>query len=224
MAEASLSSPDSGSYQYLLNGEPTAITETWSRLRQACGQVIISSTREAPGITIAVTATANAGLVGNCELSWTTAAGLSIKAEYILQGTALSVVRRQGDGPAERTEIELEESGPLLLSPLMRIYTGPVIAGLLASGGQGTVIVPAIGNPDDESALLRPRISQRQARVLEPWVELDRDGAIAYCRVCKYTGDQYGAGSRFWLAEDETLLRYQWQQAPGQLWDVRLKS
>jgi len=95
MAEATLSSPDSGSYQYLLNGEPTAITETWSRLQQASGQVIISSTREAPGITIDVTATANAGLVSNCELSWTTATGLSIKAEYILQGTALSVVRRQ---------------------------------------------------------------------------------------------------------------------------------
>ena len=222
MAEALPGSPVSGSYQYLLNGEPTAITETWSCLPQASGQVIISSTRQAPGVVIDVTARVNAGLVSSFELSWTTAPGLPIKVEYTLQGNMLQVMRHQGERRAEHTEIQLEEGGPLLLSPLMRIYTGPVIARLLQAGGHGTVIVPAIGNPDDEHALLRPRISQRQARVLEPRAELARGDTAVSCKLCEYTGDQYGAGSRFWLAEDETLLRYQWQQSALQQWDVTL--
>jgi hypothetical protein len=41
--------------------------------------------------------------------------------------------------------------------------------------------------------------------------------------VCEYQGDQYAAGTQFWLDEDDLLLRYTWQQSPAQFWDVRLK-
>ena len=184
----------------------------------------ISSTRQAPGITIEVIATLNAGLVANFELSWRTAAGLSMQAEYALHGPTLHTMRRQDENPAEHTEMTLEGDGPFLLSPLMRIYTGPVISRLLEYGGQGTVIVPAIGDPDDVNALLRPHFSQRQARVLESRIELITGDTTVYCKLCEYTGDQYATGSQFWLGLDEVLLRYQWRQSPDLLWRVSLCS
>ena len=105
----------------------------------------------------------------------------------------------------------------------MRIYAGPLIARLLAMGGQGAVLLPFIGDPADEERLLRPQVSQRQASVLENDVELQLGGADFRCRVCEYSGDQYAPGTRFWLAEDDLLVRYRWQQAQDQQWDVWLQ-
>jgi hypothetical protein len=93
----------------------------------------------------------------------------------------------------------------------------------LAMGGQGAVLLPFIGDPADEERLLRPQVSQRQAKVLEKDVELTLGGTDFRCRVCEYVGDQYAPGTRFWLAEDDLLVRYQWQQAQDQQWEVMLQ-
>ena len=105
----------------------------------------------------------------------------------------------------------------------MRIFTGPLIASLLVQGGKSDVILPFIADPLAPQKLLRPVSSQREARVLEAAAELELSGTRLSCRRCQYTGDQYGPDARFWLAQDDLLVRYQWLQSPGQQWDVWLQ-
>jgi hypothetical protein len=212
-----------GSYQYLLNGEATQVTERWSRQQQADGRCLLSSNRCAPGIDIDVQALLLGGLVKQCDVMWRAADGFTVQAGYVLGGRRLSVSRRQERADVETLEFDLGSEDDALLSPLMRIYAGPVIARLLDAGGQGTVVVPAIGDPVDRDGLLRPAIGLRQARLLQDEVEISMAGNTVSCRLCEYTGDQYGPGTQFWLGEGGLLLRYEWRQSPQQLWQVNLQ-
>jgi len=214
---------DSGVYHYLLNGQATQIREHWQRSRQPSGEWLVNSGRSAPGVNIEVEARVTAGLVTQFEVIWRAGEGPGLRAQYTLQDKAVDVARTEG-AVTEHEAVSLDSSKTApLLSPLMRIYAGPLIARLLAMGGRGAVLLPFIGDPADQERLLRPQVSRRQARVLEADVELQLGGADFRCRVCEYSGDQYAAGTRFWLAEDDLLVRYQWQQGPDQQWDVWLQ-
>jgi hypothetical protein len=214
---------DSGVYHYRLNGQATQVREHWQRHRQAMGEWLVTSGRSAPGVNIEVEARMTEGLVTQFEVLWQADDRPERRAHYTAQDNAVEVVRTEGT-VTERELVSLRSSKAApLLSPLMRIYAGPVIARLLVMGGQGEVVLPFIGDPADEERLLRPQVSQRQARVLENDVELSLGGAEFRCRVCEYSGDQYAPGTRFWLAEDDLLVRYQWQQAQDQQWDVWLQ-
>lgn len=213
----------SGSYEYLLNGEATPIGESWTRETLADSLQRWSSTRNAPGVELSVQASVRDGSVHAFEVTWQAAGADTIRAHYALTDDYLRYQRWQAGVPVGIEEIPLPREGVCVLSPLMRIFTGPVIARLLQAGGEGTVIVPAIGEPENTAALLRPQISQRQARVLQAQAQLELETVSRACRVCEYQGDQYAAGTQFWLDEDDRLLRYTWQQSPAQFWDVRLK-
>jgi hypothetical protein len=214
---------DSGVYHYLLNGQATQIREHWQRHRQSTGEWLVTSGRSAPGVNIDVEARMTEGLVTQFEVLWQADDRPERRAHYTQQDDAVEVVRTEGT-LTERELVSLGSSkATALLSPLMRIYAGPLITRLLAMGGQGAVVLPFIADPADEERLLRPQVSQRQARVLEKDVELSLGGADFRCRVCEYSGDQYAVGTRFWLAEDDLLVRYQWQQAQDQQWDVWLQ-
>ena len=213
----------SGSYEYLLNGEITSIVETWARERQSGSQQRWCSSRQAPGVELSVQASVSDGGVRAFDVSWQAAGAAAIRAHFALHDDHLRYERLQEDVPVSIEEIPLPGAGICVLSPLMRVFTGPVIARLLCAGGEGTVILPAIGETEDAQSLLRPQISQRQARVLQPQAQLQLETGSHSCRVCEYQGDQYAAGTQFWLDEDDLLLRYTWQQSPAQFWDVRLK-
>ena len=40
----------------------------------------------------------------------------------------------------------------------------------------------------------------------------------------EYIGDQYQAGSQFWVNDKHLLARYRWQQAEDQAWDTLLEN
>ena len=215
---------ESGVYHYQLNGQPTAIEERWERRQQSPTQWLVNSSRVAPGVTIEVEARMVNGLVTQFQVVWRADEGPQLQAQYALQGDILSVVRRRGRALPERENIIVRDNQSVqLLSPLMRIYAGPVIARLLASGGAGTVILPLIGEAMAPERLLRPQISERLARVVAADVALELAGVSFGCQLCEYLGDQYTPGTQFWLAEDDLLVRYQWQQSPSQHWDVWLQ-
>ena len=208
----------SGRYEYLLNGVATAIEEAWSCRDIAGGGQQLNSYRRTPGVEINVAAQVHRGLVKDCEFDFKSSSGIYIVTRYAMRGNTLAVSRSENEAPFEDFELDLGEQGALLF-PLMRIYTGEVIAALLDSGGRGQVVVPDITRPDDASQLLRPLVSTREAALLA-----DSAGGLPNSRACEYTGDQYGPGSCFWLGEDNTLLAYCWQQSPEQLWEVNLKT
>jgi len=211
-----------GNYRYLCNGEQAHIEEHYCVRGTFGGDCQINSWRRAPGVYLAVEALVEDGLVSAFEVSWQSEPAPAIKASYRLCATGLQVWRRLGDHEPELEGRSLAADVVPQLSPLMRIYTGPVIARLLDQGGEGEVVVPFIGNPQATDELLRPHLSTRRARVIEESVLLEGEGGVFPCRVCEYTGDQYAPGTHFYLDEDNRLLRYQWQQDAATHWDVRL--
>lgn len=214
---------DRGVYHYLLNGEPTAIVEQWQRHRQPSGECLINSSRRAPGVSIEVDAWTERGQVRRFDILWAPDRGEPVSAGYRLDEGVLRVRRRAGMAPPEEHELTAGAGAAApLLSPLMRVFAGPVIVSLIDGGGRGTVVVPCIDEPAGPERLLQPQVSERSARVLESGVELE-DGAGERCRLCEYRSDRYGPGTRFWLGEDDMLVRYQWQQSPTRQWDIRLR-
>ena len=216
----------SGRYRYLLNGQPTEVSESWSIEGELATQCEIRSLRAAAGIEIEVTASLSSGNVRHFTSVWRSGSSETISAEYLLQSDRVLVTWR-GAGCANEEVIEIFHDGASsrpLLFPLMRIFTGPLIARVLQLGGTGKVILPDINDPGDGGRLLRPLNTQRRARVVDNDALLSRDGLQLKCRCCEYTGDQYGAGSHFWLGEDDLLLHYQWQQSADQHWDVWLQQ
>ena len=215
---------DSGVYHYSLNGESTAVRERWQRRRHASGQWLVTSTRTAPGVEIAVEARVADGVVMSFEIGWLAQGKSELRWEYRLAPDRVLADCSAGDAPLRREEVAFPAGSKIaLLSPLMRIFAGPLIARLLDNGGRGAVVLPYIADPTAQSRLLQPVLSDREARVLESDLELELPGGRFRCRRCEYLGDQYGPGSEFWLAEDELLVRYQWQQSPDQHWDVWLQ-
>jgi len=214
---------DAGRYQYLLNGVPMDIEETWQRREQAAGAWSISSQRVAGAVVIAVEASVVAGLVSECVVTWQDDSA-TVRADYSVLADRVGVVRRRSGCDSQSLDIPLRPDAPVpLLSPLMRVFAGPLIAQLLDRGGRGDVLVPAIGDPGSTHTLLTPLLGERSARVLKDNVSLVSNGVSHHCRLCEYSGDQYGPGTEFWLGEDNLLLRYRWRQSPQRQWDVWLR-
>lgn len=220
----SASTLESGAYEYRLNGALTPIRERWLRRRREGGGWLITSSRNAPGVELAVEATADAGRVTDFEVNWRGEGQPGITACYSLLPDRVSVTRSRGGQVTERREIEIAPGlqAPLL-SPLMRIFAGPLIARLLENGGAGAVIVPDIRDPQAPETLLLPLLSERQAELMDADSALLVEGVSVPCRRCSYHGDQYRPGTQFWLGANDVLLRYEWRQAQ-QHWDVRLRG
>lgn len=212
---------DSGIYQYFLNGERTSIEEYWTREWTSAAECHIHSGRRAVGVEIEVEARMADDVLHWCQLDWRATTGLQLQAVYELCADCVQV--RVGEPGAMQDSYTLDfdtDSPAPLLAPLMRVFAGPVIAGLLLRGGEGAVVVPSIGEPRNQFKLLRPQLSQRGAKVLEDDVVLEFGDEQHVCRYCEYTGDPYGDDARFWLGQDNQLVRYQWPQRPEQHWDV----
>ncbi|MEM1113609.1 MAG: hypothetical protein AAGI11_16970 [Pseudomonadota bacterium] len=199
-----------GAYRYLLNGEPTRIKESFIREVKPDGTWHIESERHAPGVHLAVSARGSGRRVRDFAVSWKSPAAGSVAVDYRPGEAGLQVRRWRGQ---QVEKVPFDAPANVRLSPLMRVFAGPLIADIIAAGGTAQVLVPDVRKPEDGQALLRPLLSERRARLLD-----EADGL----REVEYLGDQYGPGTRFWLAADDKLVRYSWQQATDQVWEVEL--
>jgi hypothetical protein len=215
----------SGSYCYLLNGEPTQVVESWELDGDLATRCQVSSRRAAPGMAIVVDAQLSDGKVQHFNAVWHGESAETVSARYQLLDDGLVVAwRGLGCDADERIETPLDtDTVKPLLFPLMRIFTGPLITRLLELGGEGNIVLPNIIDPANTSCLLRPQFSARRAAVIEHETTLYSGGEERVCRRFEYTGDQYTPDSRFWLGADDILERYQWQQSADMHWDVWLR-
>jgi len=214
-----------GRYHYLLDGEPAPIEEHWSRKPRAGGGWFIRAERAAADIRLSVNAEFESGQVLQCNVEWVASGQPSIRAFYRLEEDGVSVIRQRGEEAEERNILSPDEQGRLpLVLPLLRIFTGPVISRLLDDESDRAVLVPSIVNPQDDESLLRPRLGNRAASIVQLGQEQQLFGRNYSSRLCTFTGEQYDDDSRFWLGEDETLLRYMWPQPGVGTWDVQLEE
>ena len=112
---------DAGVYNYRLNGGATAVREYWQRSRQPSGDWLISSSRTAPGVEIAVEAQVTEGRVMSFEIAWRAAGQYEQLWEYRLAPDRVVVECVAGDAPSYCEELSFPAAGTApLLFPLMR--------------------------------------------------------------------------------------------------------
>ncbi|QFU76470.1 hypothetical protein EY643_12825 [Halioglobus maricola] len=210
-----------GSYLYLLNDEPVPVKETWSVTRLDEGALAIASERAAPGIAIRVAARVVRGQLSEFDVDWQADGANPIRARYRLDVNSGWCGCREIDGNVE----DFTPLGSELVGyPLMRIFTGSVIAELAAARGAGQVLVPSIGSPQELDTLLLPDISRRAVHLLGTEDLQNPAGSITPCERWQFIGGQYTEDAAFWLNSGGRLARYTWHQSPEQRWDVWLQQ
>ena len=220
---------DEGCYAYyrVVDGieEKMQVLEPWARYRLPNGDIITRSERDSRsfGNQILVHSREREGQVLEFDVvirKFAESKAEQVSAHYIRTAAGVSVERTKADGTIEIIEQSLDKQ--VVISPLMRIYNGAVIYRLLLQG-ESQVLVPWIRDPSNNDELLKPLISQRQARFLkEETVTLGGESQLAKCY--EYFGGEYQPGTLFWVSESDVLLRYVWQQDDSTLWDTRLEN
>lgn len=222
----------SGEYEYQCNGHAVPVFEPWVIFEEH-GQRWVCSERIAAAGNVYIHVLASldkAAQVLGFEISWFEwdSKALLVSAQYEqTKGLDVKVARQQymlGDKreiqPLETTEL-VRLKGPNavpLFFPLLRIFMGAVISGLLAEGGEGEVIIPSIVDPSNNDDILSPLLSQRRAIPLPLNDVSHANDQFSF----EYVGDQYQVGSVFCFNRAGLLLDYRWQQSTEQLWQVRL--
>ena len=218
-----------GSYTYARNGEPVAVEERWERVTTSARETIVRSTRRtANGTTINVEAACVDGLVSSATIEWvSTGPVLRRTVRYDLANDTFRWSlghddadrddRDDCDGAVENVEPEIALPPGALLSPLLRVFQGPVIAAV-ARIGMGAVVVPFLHDPSDRARLLSPTIEERTARLVEAGVGgVDSSRAID---MYTYESSVYDGNACFWLdRETKHLVRYRFRQGADQ-WEV----
>ena len=223
----------SGVYVYFLNDQPTGVTEPWNIHHQPDGLYctrVERNARTAFGTTILVEAFSQTPLATDGLQRFTVeqynanhAATSDVRAEYLFANQFVTVARSVNGQAMATEEIALPEN--TVVSPLMRVFLGPVIRQVLARGnGQPVpVLVPSLEQMLDPATLLRPLFDYRQAALLGN-EDIEVDARLLPTQRFQYLSNHYDAQSQFWLDETNMLLRYRFHQSPEQIWDTRLTA
>ena len=206
---------ESGAYEYFLDGQLMPIEEQWHIYGDGSNRRIVS-TRSAAGVELRAEAYFDREEITGFNVLWRQGDGSDITAQCRCEGEGY-LYRRDPGGESASQRVEV-----LTLYPLMRIFTGPVIAALANAGGEGAVLVPDVATPDNTESLLRPNISVRRAIRLTSSDWPKGLGEPPGYSQWQFIGGQYDPSAQFWLDADNRLLRYCWLQHGSKQWDVRL--
>lgn len=202
-----------GEYVYRLNGEATPVREYWEMRDKGSTGLRVTSRREAPGVRLSVAARMVEGRVAECDLHWLSERGPEARARYLAQEGG---IRYHCGETGTWQWLPAPDAGPVVLYPLMRIFTGPTIGAVARQSGSAPVLAPRIGASAGPEDLLTPELTERRVRRV-------RRSREAWGECWQFEGGQYDAGARFWLDDEGWLQRYCWHQADTGDWDVRLQ-
>lgn len=215
---------DQGMYVYYRNGERIGVIEPWQRHQKADGSIVTRAERDATVFgnkMLCYTEEVN-GKFTVIELRFESTSDTNqfVYAEYLLDGSkAVFNHKTSTSNVSQRIDI----NGAICL-PLMRVFYGKVLEETISRGGQATVLVPWIKDPTNLEKFFTPHFSDRTASVLIDKDTLTIDNAEQNATVYEYIGDQYQAGSKFWVNENQLLCRYCWQQDENLAWDTLLEE
>lgn len=215
---------DHGIYVYYRNTIRIGVVEPWQRHRRTDGTIITRSERDASvfGNKMQCYSEEVNGKFSVIELRWqsTTDASQIVTAHYTIHADNAFFTHEHPNGTSSQS-IDLNGAMPL---PLMRVYYGHILENTVAKGGSATVLVPWIKDPSQLDKLFTPHFSDRTARVvLQQDIQIIDDNEEVTA-LYEYIGDQYQAGSQFWVNDKHLLARYRWQQSDDQSWDTLLEN
>ena len=215
-----------------MNGTQADITESFCFISmpdpfgsaQGKPATVIESERFAPAFLsrIAVTATYQDSQLSHFDVEWQNDNLNAVKfasAHYQFDPNEI-IVHRNLDGREFHERLPKPEVFTVL--PLLRVFTGKAIreAYQLGSGNRVPVLVPNIKNPNDNVQLLALQLDLRSATYLkQETITIAEKEYLA--DKFNFTGGNYDQSAIFWVAENDLLLKYEWQQSDV-FWEVKL--
>jgi len=215
-----------GTYLYWMNGTQADITESFRIFSADAVDTVIESFRhtESFGSRIQIVATYKANHLTHFDVEWQNDSPNAVKfanAHYQFEETEI-IVHRNLDG--QEFHERLPKPATFTVLPLLRIFAGKAIrsAFALGQGGFIPVLVPNIKDPNDKVQLLALELSLRSAAHLGRETILIEDKEYL-ADIFKFTGGNYDQTAKFWVAENDILLKYEWQQNEI-FWEVKLTN
>ena len=207
-----------------MNGTQTDITETFRIISTLEAETVIESERLASAFLsrIAVTATYQNSQLSHFDVESQNDNPNAVKfasAHYQFDLNEINVYRNL-DGREFHEHLPKPEVFTVL--PLLRVFTGKAIreASQLGGGRRVPVLVPNIKNPNDNVQLLTLELNLRSAIKLESETITIADEEYLAGKF-NFTGGNYDQTAKFWVAENDLLLKYEWQQNDV-FWEVKL--
>jgi hypothetical protein len=200
----------SGTYNYYVDGALTAY-EPWTIEHDTSGARRIICVRDASQFGVYLTLNATIAANGDAHYAFALSASatgpVKKSAEYRVEGaTTLYRIMPQTDW------IRLQPEGAIFF-PLMRVFTGEMVRGLVLNGSVSSVIVPSIERLTDIGSVFEPIVSQRSA------VAVSRQ-PYSY----DLSGGAYDAPTRLLINQQGLLESYHFTDAKGVLWTCQLDA
>lgn len=210
-----------GEYEYLCDGVPVPISESWALSRKA-GGFRLSSQREIPALSVVISAHAEVagGEIKRCVLRWLDVgrkACVAMACYRAGEGCHNDGVYRfrSAGSPSRRIAI----TGALYF-PLLRIFAGQLLGKMMAQdGGEARILVPWIREPAQTEKIFTPEFSGRRVRYLNTEAGEYAGGSLD---CFEYSGGRYEDGVIYRLRQG-LLREYCWRQGSSE-WTVRLKK
>lgn len=210
-----------GEYEYLCDGAPMPVNESWALSRNGNGFALYSQ-REISALSVEIVARAElcGGHIQRCLLHWidtSSQRGVATASYRAGNGEGKSGIYRFRSVDAPSRSIATEG---LLYFPLLRIFAGQLLGQLAARENcEARVLVPWIQDPAQTGELFKPDVSRRRARYLKTVVSGNAGGILDFF---EYSGGRYERGAEYCL-ERGLLREYRWLQGDSE-WVVRLKN
>jgi len=215
-----------GTYHYWMNGTQEDITETFRFISDGTADTVIESERhaEAFGSHIQVSAVYNRKKLTRFNVEWRNKNQNAVQhanAHYQFEQKEI-LVHRNIDEQEFHERLPIPERFTAL--PLLRIFTGKAIreAYAIGHGDKVPVLVPNIQDPNDRVQLLALELSLRSVTYLGRDT-LVINNAEHTADVFNFIGGNYDHTAKFWVNENDILLKYQWQQGDT-FWEVKLTN
>jgi len=214
-----------GIYHYWMNGTLTDITETFRIISTPKSGTVIESERNAPTFNSRIAAKAfyTNGNITHFELEWENGNESAVQfANAHYQFTTDEIlVTRDIDGGHFLETLPMPEVCVVL--PLLRVFTGRAIRETfeLGQGVRAPVLVPNIKDPNDKVQLLALELDMRFATAINKDT-LPIGNKKHQAEIYRFTGGSYDETAKFWVDQNDILLKYEWQQTPDLFWEVKL--
>jgi len=221
-----------GTYHYWMNGTQADITETFRFISNGTSfgsaqdkpDTVIESERHAPAFNsrIAARASYQNGRITHFDIEWQNDNADAVKfanAHYQFTEDKI-IVNRNIDEQAFLETLPMPEVFVVL--PLLRVFTGKAIRQTfeLGNGQRVPVLVPNIKDPNDNIQLLALELDMRSASHMgQETITLNETEYSA--DVFNFHGGNHDQTAKFWIDENDILLKYEWQQNDI-FWEVKL--
>ena len=216
--------PMDGTYHYWMNGRQVDITETFRITLNDQSDSVIEAERIAPAFDSRIDSQAfyKNGRISHFEIEWQNNGTNAVKyASAHYQFTSdMIIVNRNIDEQAFREMLPMPEVFVVL--PLLQIFMGKAIleAFELGHGNRVPVLIPITRDPNDKVQLLALELEIRFVNHIgQEVITVNNEDYSA--NVFNFAGNS-GQDTKFWIAENNILLKHEWQEYPNQAWEARL--